>query len=97
MKGRLVSPMPEPASLYRLLGVCAVAASRFAFRSHLLYDADSVNFALAASAQRRISPTPRLLPVPAFGAPSESLDPRCQCRRGGQSAWPGAAARQFGE
>jgi hypothetical protein len=45
--------MPRRSSLYRILGVCAVAASRIAFRSHLLYDVDSVNFALAL---RRFDP-----------------------------------------
>jgi len=39
--------MPGRSTLYRILGVCAVAASRIAFRSHILYDVDSVNFALA--------------------------------------------------
>jgi len=46
--------MPARSTLYRILGVCAVAASRILFRSHLLYDVDSVNFALAL---RRFDPT----------------------------------------
>ena len=46
--------MPGRSALvYRILGVCAVAASRIAFRSHLLYDVDSINFALAL---RRFDP-----------------------------------------
>ena len=39
--------MPARSSIYIILGVCLVAATRILFRSHLLYDIDSVNFALA--------------------------------------------------
>jgi len=45
--------MPGRSRLYRILGACAVAASRIVFRSHLPYDVDSVNFALAL---RRFDP-----------------------------------------
>jgi hypothetical protein len=45
--------MPGRSTLYRILGVVAVAASRILFRSHFLYDVDSVNFALA---MRRFDP-----------------------------------------
>ena len=39
--------MQRPNRRYAVLLVCAVAATRIAFRSHFLYDLDSVNFALA--------------------------------------------------
>ncbi len=39
--------MPFDARFDRLLLILAVGLSRFAFRSHILYDIDSVNFALA--------------------------------------------------
>jgi hypothetical protein len=48
------TPMPGRSTLYRILGVCAMAASRILFRSHLLYHVDSVNF---APALRRFDPT----------------------------------------
>ncbi len=39
--------MRDRSLLYAPLGIAAVAVTRFFFRSHLLYDVDSVNFALA--------------------------------------------------
>jgi len=56
-----------------------VAVSRLAFRSHDLYDLDSVNFALAMA---RFDPRvhqphpPGLLPLRLPGAPIESRRPR---------------------
>jgi hypothetical protein len=43
----------DRSGLYAVFVVCAVAATRILFRSHLLYDIDSVNFALAL---RRFDP-----------------------------------------
>jgi hypothetical protein len=45
--------LKDRSGLYALFVVCAVAATRILFRSHLLYDVDSVNFALAL---RRFDP-----------------------------------------
>ena len=35
--------------IYAIVAICAIALSRILFRSRLLYDIDSVNFALAIS------------------------------------------------
>src|SRR5438876_1235260 len=51
--GGIMESMRDRSNLYALSGVCAVAASRILSRSHLLYDLDSVNFALG---MRRFDP-----------------------------------------